>query len=175
MYLLTCSQQRLKSRQSDQSFHCLHEETCILGYPKSTQWIVWSDSANVQADLNLHWAHMSKDMFSTHIWLRFIITKTYLYNFNPLKLDFYIVKLGFTGVYIFLFLLKNIDCGYSLELPQQGSSNKYPQSMYWAEIWKILEFLSENFQFLVVKFSIYLNRCVFLMECLLHWFWLVSL
>ena len=35
--------------------------------------------------------------------------------------------------------------------------------MFWAEIWKISEFLSENFQFLVVKFSIYLNRRVFVM------------
>ena len=35
--------------------------------------------------------------------------------------------------------------------------------MFRAEIWKILEFLSENFQFLVVKFSIYLNRRVFVM------------
>ena len=48
---------------------------------------------------------------------------------------------------LFLFLLKNIDCGYSLELPDRGGSNKYPQSMFWAEIWKISEFLSENFQF----------------------------
>ena len=41
------------------------------------------------------------------------------YNFDPLKPHFYIVKLGFTGVYIiFLILLKNIDCGYSLELPR---------------------------------------------------------
>ena len=39
---------------------------------------------------------------------------------------FYIVKLGFTGVYIiFLFLLKNIYCGYSL-----GGSNVYPQYMF---------------------------------------------
>ena len=29
-------------------------------------------------------------------------TKTYLYNFDPLKLHFYIVKLGFTEVYIIL-------------------------------------------------------------------------
>ena len=29
---------------------------------------------------------------------------------------------------------------------------------------KISEFLSENFQFLVVKFSIYLNRPVFIMK-----------
>ena len=25
---------------------------------------------------------------------------------------------------------QNIDCGYSLEPPQQGGSNKYPQSMF---------------------------------------------
>ena len=92
------------------------------------------------------------------------ITKTCLYNFDPLKLHFYIVKLGFTGVYIiFLISAKNIDCGYSLEPPHRGSSNKYPQSMFRAEIWKISEFLSENFQFLEVKFSIYLNRRVFVM------------
>ena len=35
---------------------------------------------------------------------RNIITKTYLYNFDPLKPHFYIVKLGFTGVYI-IFLI----------------------------------------------------------------------
>ena len=35
------------------------------------------------------------------------ITKTRLYNFDPLKPHFYIIKLGFTGVYIiFLILLK---------------------------------------------------------------------
>ena len=57
-------------------------------------------------------------------------------SFDPLKPHFYIVKLGFTGVYIicFLFLLKNIDCGYSFEPPRQGGSNEYPQSMFWAEI-----------------------------------------
>ena len=50
---------------------------------------------------------------------------------TPLKPHFYIVKLGFTGVYlIFLFLLKNIDCGYSLEPPRRGGSNEYQQSMF---------------------------------------------
>ena len=33
-----------------------------------------------------------------------VITKTYLYNFDPLKPHFYMVKLGFTGVYI-IFLI----------------------------------------------------------------------
>ena len=69
------------------------------------------------------------------------ITKKRLYNFDPLKPHFYIVKLGFTGVYIiFLISAQNIDCGYSLEPPHRGSSNEYPQSMFWAEIWKISEF-----------------------------------
>ena len=49
----------------------------------------------------------------------------------PVKPNFYIEKLGFAGVYLFiLFLLQNIDCGYSLEPPCQGGSNVYPQSMF---------------------------------------------
>ena len=40
----------------------------------------------------------------------------------------------------FLFLLKNTACGYSLEPPRLGGSNEYPQSMFWAELWKILVF-----------------------------------
>ena len=40
------------------------------------------------------------------------ITKTRIYNFNPLKSHFNIVKLGFTGVYtIFLILLKTYIVG----------------------------------------------------------------
>ena len=30
----------------------------------------------------------------------------------------------------FIFLLENIDCGYSLEPPRRGGSNEYPQSMF---------------------------------------------
>ena len=39
---------------------------------------------------------------------------------------------------IFHISAQNIDCGYSLELPQWGGSNEYPQSMFWAEIKKIM-------------------------------------
>ena len=93
------------------------------------------------------------------------ITKTYLYNFDPLKPHFYIVKLGFTGVYIiFLISAQKHRLWYSLEPPRRGGSNEYPQSMFWAEMWKISELLFENFQFLVVNFSIYLNRRVFVMR-----------
>ena len=45
------------------------------------------------------------------------------------------VKLGFTGVYIiFLISAEKTDCGYPLEPPLRGGSNKYPQSMFCAEI-----------------------------------------
>ena len=59
------------------------------------------------------------------------ITKTYLYNSDPLKPHFYIVKLRFTGVYIiFLISAQKIDYGYSLEPPRRGGSNEYPPSMF---------------------------------------------
>ena len=95
-----------------------------------------------------------------------LITKTYLYNFDPLKPHFYIVILGFTGVYIiFLISTGNIDCGYSLEPPRRGGSNEYPQSMFWTEIWKISEyhFVCKLSVFGGEIFSIYLNRRVFVM------------
>ena len=93
-----------------------------------------------------------------------IITKTRLYNFDPLEPHFYIVKLGFAGVCnIFLISGQNIDCGYSLEPPRRGRSNEYQQSLFWAEIRKISDFFSEIFHFLVVKFSVHLNRHVFVM------------
>ena len=48
-----------------------------------------------------------------------IITKLRLYNFDRLKPTFMELNL-------FLILLKNIDCGYSLEPPHRGGSNEYP-------------------------------------------------
>ena len=105
-------------------------------------------------------------------WIIYI-TKTRLYNFDPLKPHFFIVKLGFTGVYIiFLISAKNIDCGYSFEPPRRGGSNEYPQSMFLSthnlcfeqKHEKYWNFLSENFHFLVIKFAVYLNRHVFVMK-----------
>ena len=60
------------------------------------------------------------------------ITKTCLYNFDPLKPHFYKVKLGFTGVYI-IFLISAQKHGLWV-LVSRGGSNKYPQSMFRAEL-----------------------------------------
>ena len=63
--------------------------------------------------------------------LRSFIPKTYLYNFDPLKPNFYIVKLEFAGVYIiFLISAQKHRSGYPLEPPRQGGSNEYRQSMF---------------------------------------------
>ena len=64
--------------------------------------------------------------FKNRAWEVIIkVNTTCPYNEYPFIPNFYIVKLGFTGVYIiFLFLLLNIVCGYSLE-----PSNEYPQSL----------------------------------------------
>ena len=69
------------------------------------------------------------------------ITKTYLYNSDPLKPHFYIVKLGFTGVYI-IFLI---------------SAQNH-------RLLVLVRTASENFQFSEVKCSIYLNRRVSVMH-----------
>ena len=89
------------------------------------------------------------------------ITKTYPYNFDPLKPHFYIAKLGYTGVYI-IFLISAQKHGLCVLV--RTASNKYPQSMFLSRNKKNIRiFSSENFQFLEVKFSIYLNRRVFVM------------
>ena len=68
---------------------------------------------------------------SCRLDIAIFITKTCPCNVYPLKPHFYIVKLGYAGLYLFyLILLQNIDCGYSLELPRRGGSNVYPQSMF---------------------------------------------
>ena len=73
--------------------------------------------------------------------LRTTIAKTCLYNFKPLKPHFHIVKLGSTGVYIIVLI----------------SAQKH-------------RFLSENFHFLLVQCSVYLNRHVFVMQICVYFF-----
>ena len=34
---------------------------------------------------------------------------------------------------VFIVFAQNIDCGYTIEPPRRGGSNKYQQSMFWIE------------------------------------------
>ena len=89
--------------------------------------------------------------------LECFITKPCLYNTDPLKPHFYIVKLGFTGVYIiFLISAQNIDCRYSLEPPRLGGSNEYPQLCFEQKHEKYQNFYLKIFIFFGSKsFSIF--------------------
>ena len=129
--------------------HCLLRLVCLHTEAKYGKEIHYLEHS-------YRYSPPNTDFFFSYFSMTHYITKTCLYNVDPLKPQFYyyIAELGFTGVgytLFFLFLLKNIHCGvgggYPLELPHQGSSDEYPQSMFWAEIWKISEFLSEKFQF----------------------------
>ena len=58
------------------------------------------------------------------------ITKTclfkYIENFTTIKIENFQIK----NPDIFHISAQNIDCGYSLEPPRRGGSNKYTQSMF---------------------------------------------
>ena len=93
-----------------------------------------------------------------------LITKTCLYNIDPLKSHFCIVKLGFTGVYIiFLISAQKTDCGYSLEPPRRGGSNEYLNLCFDQKYEKYPNFYLKIFSFWWLKCAVYLNRHVFVM------------
>ena len=77
-------------------------------------------------------------------------------NVYPLIPHFYIAKLGYAEVYLFLpFLLQNIDCGYSLEPPRRGGFNVYPESVL-SKNTKISKFFRRKFLiFKAQKISVY--------------------
>ena len=94
------------------------------------------------------------------------ITKKCLYNFDPLKPHFYIVKLGFTGVYIIFFISAQKHRLWVLVRTASASTHNLCFEPKYEKKYQI--FLYENFQFLEVKFSIYLNRRVFVIRRLIR-------
>ena len=93
------------------------------------------------------------------------VTKTRLYNFDPFKPHFYIVQLGFTGVYIIFHISARKHRLWVLVRTASPRRFQRVPTIYVLsrKYEKYQSFLSENFQFLEVKFSIYLNRRVFVM------------
>ena len=117
------------------------------------------------------WQQMPNDRNSRKLkWIN--ITKTCLYNFDPLKPHFYIVKLGFTRVYI-IFLISAQKHGLWV-LVRSASARRFwgvPTIYVLSKNMKTIQslfFLFENVQILEVKFSIYLNRRVFVMRFEYH-------
>ena len=82
-----------------------------------------------------------------------IITKTRLYNFDPLKPHFYVIKLGFTGVYIIFLIFAQKHRLWVLV--RTATIYGFSRNM------KKYQFLSENFQFLGEIFYIYFKYACF--------------
>ena len=87
-------------------------------------------TANVQISLRIR-AVLSLPSLSANGIIRYYTLRKHVYS-NILKIsppkkneNFEIKK-----SHIFHTLLKNIDCGYSLEPTRRGGSNEYPQSMF---------------------------------------------
>ena len=88
-----------------------------------------------------------------------IITKTHLYNFDPLKPHFYIVKLGFTGVYIiFLISAQKHRLWVLAEAVLTSTHN-----LCFERNMKNIRFFIWKFSLFGGKISVYLNRHVFVM------------
>ena len=109
------------------------------------------------------------------------ITKTrlfkYIENFTFKKTENFQIKISD----IFHISAQNIDCGYSLKLPRRGGYNEYPQSMFWADIRKIM-FTPVNPTFAIKKWGLRgsnLYRYVFVMFVTLLFFlwclWMAAL
>ena len=78
----------------------------------------------VQRDVRLRQACWGFDTMAT---IHYENTPIQIYRkFHLQKLKIFIQKCQI----LFIFLLKNIDFGYSLEPPRRGGSNEYPQSMF---------------------------------------------
>ena len=81
---------------------------------KEGHW-VWANNAEMSYNGNYNGCHHYENLsmqYSEKKWLK--------------KMKFFTRKI----LIFFLFLLQNIDCGYSLEPPRRGGSNEYPQSMF---------------------------------------------
>ena len=108
------------------SRHTCHKTSFKRDLPKrnSLQWITINDSYIICL-ARIDWTYKKTDGRGTiQIYRKFHLQKHE--NFQIKNSD------------IFHNSAQNIDCGYSLEPPWRGGSNEYPQSMFWAEIRKIM-------------------------------------
>ena len=124
--------------------HLLWHFICIVWQTSNMKWqalfflktnLIFLSNlrVNIHISLLLSFFSVATDYFLLQFCLA--ITKAllfkYIENFTTKK-----GKFSDENSNIFHISAQNIDCGYLLEPPQWGSSNKYPQSMFWAEIWK---------------------------------------
>ena len=142
-----CSQYLQRVREGDK---LLYNKTCVREPPsKLTLNSVWcgksclsyKGTCHVILLAKLHDMYLYKTTIFPHQPLRSISKVAVLHRFYCIFCFCTVIKgVDKSGyqVNIFLFQHENICCGYSLEVPCQGTSNKYPQHIFCWEIRKIL-------------------------------------
>ena len=71
----------------------------------------------------------SDQALGLHTW----IFPFYSNKFIGIYLRFQVSVYRTIGPLVFTIFAQNIDCDYTIEPPQRGGSNKYPQSMFWSK------------------------------------------
>ena len=99
-------------------FSCCIE--CIEGTMTAWVWKIFS----------LH--EMSNSIFWEKSQVKYFIMKTRPLNILALFMAAQMKSFRWKKCYLFVIFAQNKDCGYSLELPHWGSSNRYPQSMFYS-------------------------------------------
>ena len=132
----------------------------------------WQYTTNLSS-ANLAWRVLNSARW-LNLWAVFTVhtlfvynAKTCLYNFDPLKPHFYMVKLGLTGVYIIFIIStqKNIDCGYSIEPPTMFCKDKWKNIRVF--YLKIFSFLRWKFLCIWIGVFFYKMACIRLIICVL--------
>ena len=91
---------------------------------------MWTEYIFIQLNLNSSNIDGSYTMANLNS-----ITKTCLYNFDPLKPNLYSKTGVYRGIHnFFLISAQKHRLWHSLEPPRRGCSNEYPQFMFQAEI-----------------------------------------
>ena len=170
------------SEDSDQPAHprslirVFADHMCLLqptGYPKRGKREALPYWVDVQADLSLCWSNRSYCRFcraldQSQMYSQLPscsqqqvddVTKTCLYNFDPLKSHFYIVKLEFTGVCI-IFLIS--DQKHRLWLLVRTAS---PRRFYRVPtIYVLSRNVKKKSEFLILKYSFFGGKIFSILE-----------
>ena len=129
-----------------------------MGGVKGTRYLLPIDFCNIKTQ-KMSKFKMCKKLFFEKAGDNKHITRTCLYNFDPLKPHFYIAKLGLKGVYIIFLISAQRHRLWVLVRTASAQPTIYVLSRNVENI----RIFSDFFYFLVVKFSVYLNRRVFVM------------
>ena len=111
-----------------------------------------SNVTHVNNTLSLPHMRISHKVYLLMLRNKVHITKTCLYSFDPLKPHLYLIKVGFTGVYIiFLISAQNIDCGYSLELSRDSKRVRIIHGKRAIRV-RVIELLLYRAKIIIIKY-----------------------